>query len=57
MMHDLRCKRCGAKLAEYVLQEGMISIKCNRNLGKGMGSCNTMNIVQMKIPQKEKSVI
>ena len=47
-MKDMRCKNCNAKLAELSVTAGTVSIMCNRNLGRGLGSCKTMNVYSTK---------
>lgn len=61
MNREMRCVKCNSKLAEIDLQVGAISIKCNKNLGKGKGACNTMNVIKAqphrRFPQMEKNAI
>lgn len=46
---EIRCKSCHAKLGEYAMEQGEIRIMCMKNLGKGRGSCKTLNIVKIQL--------
>lgn len=44
---EMRCHKCGKKLAEYALTEGTIRIFCVRRAGQGREVCKTMNEVSI----------
>lgn len=45
---EIRCSKCGQKLGEYAMVEGEIRIICRRHAGKGLGTCNRMNVVEVR---------
>lgn len=54
---ELRCDKCGRKLAEYSLKDGEIRIMCRHNYGKGLGPCNRLNVVEVHRSRKNNNII
>lgn len=45
---DIRCSKCGKKLAEFHMTEGTVRIMCMYNAGRGSGACRTLNVVTVR---------
>lgn len=51
---EIRCSKCGKKLAEHAIVEGAVSILCLYNAGKGTGPCRTLNVVTVSRKKNNK---
>lgn len=56
-LSEIRCSKCGRKLAEYAMRDGEIRIMCRHNAGKGLGACNRLNVVEVRPDRKNNDTI